>query len=314
MHSVHGLLWRPSSVVDDLFSRHLDNDDDESAPFPIGAGDFSVDLDRPLRRHNDKTGSYIYCDIPDHSGSPKRHWVFVRKCQEFSRLRLLNTAATGAAGTKQCCWGKWTSLGGTVDSNKDRTLYDAAINEINHEAQLPLTNLLTKDQVSVQIPGKIQDVANPRAELIYAEGLNRTSPTCSLGVFVFRWADPAEFVQLFPQWPNHRRNTVIVQASVGEIDAVCSMTQPVMEHLQAQEYHRAGQNNNFFTDYSLQTLYERVLPDLAPILGSGGAKPEWYEDQAKGKRTPWEFPGVRGNPEHPAEYKEGPNRDEYGWA
>jgi len=304
-------LWRPSSVVDALFGPYHD-DHDEAVP--TDAADFQINVDQPMRARTGQTAVYVFCDMPTSSvGYPVRHWGFVRKLEDGARARFVAGGNPGAAGTPPQYWGKWTNVGGGVDTKlfvpgpggRLHSLFDAALSEINHEAAIPLANPLTREQISINLPNKTATVTNPRAELVFAEGKQMRGRT--LGIFALKWADPADFVSIFPQWPTHRRDPIIVQASGGECDAICSMTQNQMEDLQQQEHFRAEHPNNFFTQYALQTLYEDVLP--SPNISTSGnvhPTPDIHDDSAKGGRKPWEFPGTTGNPASRAMYREAP--------
>ena len=300
-------LWPPPSVVDALFGPDHDNYDEA---VPTGAPDFEINVDQRMRNRKDQTAVYVFCDIPNSVvGHPVRHWGFVRKLEDGARQRINAGDNPGAAGTLAQYWGKWTNVGGGVDwklftpgpGGHLNSLFDAALSEINHEAAIDLANPLTREQISINLPNKTATVTNPRAELVFAEGKQMGGR--NLGIFALKWADPADFVSIFPQWPSHRRAPIIVQASGGECDAVCSMTQNQLEDLQTQEYTRVDHPNNFFTQYALNTLYDEVLPAAGVSVGPS-IKPAIYDDSTKGGRTPWEFPGTTGNLASRAAYRE----------
>ena len=286
---------------------------------------YALDLAQPLFHPKkgsgtapSKTGNYVFCDVPDAQGNLVRHWVFVRKIQRQARKRrpLKHSwdppRPTGAAGTPEQYWGKWASLGGAVEE-KARTLYEAAVMEMNAEAAIHPPLRLREVKIRTDHPQSQIEVANPRAELVYAQGLDHNMGPFPVGVFVFRWLDPADFVRHFPAWPNHHQSLNIVMKSHSECDAVTSMTAETMIMLQTQEMQRKGKERNFFTDYTWDTFWTEVVPAAQmfnPAFAAEMAKRRYADEQ---ERYPWEFPGVTPNDLSAALYRE-VRFGEYDWA
>ena len=213
-----------------------------------------------------QTAVYVYSINPT---TNEPHFAFGRKIPAGTRVPVgfrranptMPRAAvpagvlTGAAGTDQRYWGKWTSLGGGAD-RAARSPLQAAVIELNDEAAIqPPIDLRT--QVWVPWVGGARP-ASSRLILVHAD---RPGGTDSFYSFVFKmpWA---EFTRHFPHVDDRANvrggpTSRLPMDSHGEIDYTASFTIPDM--VRYQNITRAATPpNNFFTRYTLATMQSQV--------------------------------------------------------
>ena len=196
-----------------------------------------------------QTASYIYC-----IDKGIFHFAVCRKVQENSRVNR-HDISTGAAGTDKKYWGKWGSFGGSTGT-KPISYLQAAISEINDEAYIIdiLKRKITTNDILIPWKPRLSG-GKPLLILKLAEAINRT------GIFLFEMTDPGLFFKCFPSIDTPiRRSNAIVKSSMGEIDAVCSITTEQIFSKQEEELHRTG--NNMFISYFCTTFNDIVKPYL----------------------------------------------------
>lgn len=237
-------------------------------------------LKTPPRQIN--TGVYVFAVDPKTNSV---HWAFGRKIPPGRRVPLgwLNTPKGqafkaelaskgmrslaqvmakynpplgGAAGTDAKYHGKWASLGGGSDKDAE-TILDAARIELNDEAALQPP--LQQDELFLPGKGRLYVRGKTRATLV---GADQPNPQKGVYVFVFKWEDFDEFLDLFP--PVNSRTLVrggprMAKASHGEIDYAQSFTPT--EILDFWNRAQANAGENFFTAYTMRS-FQTVVMDL----------------------------------------------------
>jgi len=164
---------------------------------------------------------------------------------------------TGAAGTKEKYWGKWTSIGGNRDAKKKNLA--AIIEELNHETgitrgeirSIPEFDTQTVDLSEVGLDYKNKDPSRLKCKYINMSG--------SVIVSIFSLKRDI-FFKIFPK--EGKTSPVILHSSDGEIDATASFT--IKQIQEFQEKAVTKKQNNFYISYFLENLIHIVLPILTP--------------------------------------------------
>mgnify|MGYP002821969250 CR=1 FL=1 len=203
-----------------------------------------------------QTGVYV---VAVHPTTNELHFGFGRKVPPKRRTpyKGKGRGLTGAAGTAPKYYGKWASLGGGSDP-KASTPLQAAVIELFDEAYLREfypKGVSSKDDV--WIPWKTPK--KPASKLLFLLEARKVS-----GAFIFlfqmKWD---RFKRLFPNVddPAVRGGQAMVTASHGEIDSTASFTLTQMFNYQAKS--RKDDQDNYFTNYTLDSFVSVVLPALS---------------------------------------------------
>ena len=168
-------------------------------------------------------------------------------------LQKYKPPLVGAAGTDEKYHGKWASLGGGSDKDA-KTLIDAARIELNDEAAIrpPL------QMNEIYLPNENRPFVHKttRATLVGSDQISRTGH-----IFVFKWENFEDFMDLFPPANNHtvlRGGPHMAKASHGEIDYAQSFTPTeVIDHCNAAQ----ASGHNFFTSYTMHS-FKTVVMDI----------------------------------------------------
>jgi hypothetical protein len=153
---------------------------------------------------------------------------------------------TGAAGTKQEYWGKWTSIGGnrkSTDSN-----LQAIISELNDETDFYMFGTGDVDLGLVGIPHK--NSSNCILKCHFVRKID------GVVIFVFEIIDLPLFFSIFPKVG--KTTPQLLSKSSGEIDATRSLT--INDIYKNQSIMISTSNNNYFISYFLKNLINTILP------------------------------------------------------
>jgi hypothetical protein len=180
--------------------------------------------------------------------------------------------STGAAGTQEKYWGKWTSIGG----NRDVSLHNlnAIIEELNHETNATVFKSSSVDLSQVGIQNK------SGANILKCKFINKIN-----GVIIcILKMESNTFFNIFPK--AGRTTPEILYSSEGERDAVKSFT--IKELFEFQTNAISKKNNNFLISYFVKNLYEVILPKIAPTSEYIQKFTNLYVHD-RVSRTPWEL-------------------------
>ena len=157
-------------------------------------------------------------------------FAFARKVAAGQRQR--GGPISGAAGTQEQYWGRWSSFGGTKNQADASDLL-MAYEELEDEGDLP---------------SSIQN----KLRLKHATMVQQHSSCTS--VFIFEFPDSQEFFHYFPQYPHARANGSIVKRSKGEIDAVASFTMQMI-----------SERSDRFVSYVVKSIQSVLIPEICKI-------------------------------------------------
>lgn len=184
---------------------------------------------------------------------------------------------TGAAGTDEKYWGKWTSIGG----NRDESLHNlnAIIEELNHETG---SNEFGKEFKANEVD--LSEVGIPSAKTVKSDLKCKYIKKVNGVIICIFKMEQTIFFSLFPK--SGRTSPNIVYKSQGEIDATKSFT--IKELFDSQSLAISKKNNNFLISYFVKNLYEVVLPTIVPKSDYIPKFDKLYVTDTT-SRTPWEL-------------------------
>lgn len=201
----------------------------------------------PFYTGNNQVAGYIYTRDKN---TGIFYFGFVRKLYKGGRIRLQSNLNTGAAGTKEKFMGKWTSIGGSRDSNV--THLKAIIDELNDETN---SKFNSRNVDTSNIKSTYKKPLNP--SLILHNLIEDSSGTI---IFIFEMPDSLKFFNVFPKFG--RTFPELLNSSYGEIDAVQSYSMTEILALQNNN------NQNYFIHYCINNFNNYIKSFISSISRS----------------------------------------------